>query len=76
LADGKAKGKDETLIRIDQRIVNQKDPLQMIIEVISPEMIEVNKGISDTAKRDISKETVWQKTSICTMRKRIMKMLT
>ena len=50
-------------------MVNQKDSSQMVIEVMPSEMIEVNKDASDVARRDISKETVWQKTSICTKRK-------
>ena len=47
----------------------------MVIEVMSPEMIEVNKDALDVAKRDTSKETAWQKISICTKRKKQKKML-
>ena len=59
MADGEVKERDETLIGINQRMANQKDPLQMVTEVMLPEMIEVNKDASDMAKRDTSKETVW-----------------
>jgi len=76
LADREAKEKDEILTGTGQRMVNQKDLLQIVIEVISPEMIKVNKGALDVAKRIISKETVWQKMSIYTMRRRTMKMST
>ncbi len=76
MADGEAKGKNKILIEIDQKMVNQKDPSQMVIEVIPPEMIEVNKGALDAAKRGTSKETAWQKTSTCTKRKKQMKTLT
>ncbi len=76
MADGEAKGKDKTLIGIDQRMVNQKDPSQMIIEVMQAEMIEENRDVSDMTKRSISKGIAWQKTSIYIMRKRAMKMLT
>ena len=48
----------------------------MEIEVMQAEMIEENRDISDVVKRDILKGTAWQKTFICTMRKRMMKMLT
>ena len=58
MADGGVKRKDETLIGIDQRMVNQKDPSQMEIEVMPPEIIKENKGILDVAKRDTSKETI------------------
>ena len=70
MKDGRAKGEDETLIEIDQRMANQKDPLQMIIEVMLSEMIEGNKDASDTDKRGTSKGTAWQKTSICIKRKK------
>jgi len=73
LADGEDKGKDETLTG---RMVNQKDLLQMEIEVMQAETIEGNRDVSDAAKRAISKETAWQKTFICTMRRKMMKMLT
>jgi len=75
LTDSGDKEKNKTLIGIDQRMVNQKDLSQIEIEVIPPEMIEANKGVSDAAKRSISKEIVWQKISICTMRKKMTKML-
>jgi len=57
LADGEAKGEDEILIGIDQKMANQKDPLQMVTEVIPPEMTERNKDVSDAGKRGISKGT-------------------
>ncbi len=57
LANGKDKGKDETLTGIDQKVINQRGLSQMVIEVMLPEMIEVNKGVSDVVKRDISKGT-------------------
>ncbi len=57
MADGEAKGEDETLIGIDQRIANQKDPSQMVTEVMPPGMIEGNKDVSDADKRDILKGT-------------------
>ncbi len=55
-------------------MINQKDPSQKVTEVISPEMIERNKDISDVDKRGISKGTAWQRTSICTKRKKQKKM--
>jgi len=70
LADRKAKGKVETLIEIDQKMVNQKDLSQMEIEVTSSEMIKENRGVLDVTKRVTSKETVWQKMSTCTIRKK------
>ena len=70
MADGEAKGEGEILIEIDQRMANQKDLLQMVIEVMPPETIERNKDVSDADKRGTSKETAWQKTSICTERKK------
>ena len=70
MADEEAKGKDEILTGIDQRMVNQKDFLQMATEVMSLETIGKNKDISDAAKRGILKESAWQKTSICTKRKK------
>ena len=48
----------------------------MEIEVTLPEMIKESRDVSDAAKRAISKETAWQKTFICTMRRKMMKMLT
>ncbi len=74
MADGGAKGEDETLIRIDQRIANQKDPSQMVTEVMPPEMIEGNKDALDADKRDTLKGTAWQKIFICTKRKKQKKM--
>jgi len=70
LADRETKGKDKTLTKIDQRMINQRGFSQMKIEVMSPEMIEENKGILDVAKSDTSKETAWQKMSIYTKRKK------
>ncbi len=46
----------------------------MVTEVMLPEMIEGNKGVSNADKRGISKETAWQKMSICTKRKKQKKM--
>ena len=57
-------------------MANQKDPSQMVAEVMPPETIEVNKDVSDADKRGTSKGTAWQKTSICTKRKQQKKMLT
>ncbi len=74
MTNRRAKGKDEILIEIDQRIANQKDPTQMATEVMPPEMIEGNKDVSDVDKRGTLKETAWQKTSICTKRKKQKKM--
>jgi len=76
LEDGGVKGKDEILTRIDQRMVNQKDSSQMIIEVMQSEMIERNRDVSDVAKRAISKGIVWQKIFTYIMRKKMMKMST
>jgi len=70
LADGRAKGKGEILIRTDQRIANQKDPSQMVTEVIQLKTIEGSKDVSDADKRSTSKGTAWQKMSICTKRKK------
>ncbi len=70
MADGGVKGKDEILIRIDQRMANQKDPSQMVAEVMSPEMTEGNKDVSDVDKRGTSKGTAWQKIFTCTERKK------
>jgi len=57
LTDGEAKGEDETLIGIDQRMVNQKDSLQMETEVMPLGTTEVNKDVSDADKRGTSKGT-------------------
>ena len=70
MADGGVKGEGETPTGIDQRMANQKDPSQMVIEIMSPETIEENKDVSDADKRDISKGIAWQKTSICIKRKK------
>ncbi len=69
MADGGAKGEDEIPIGIDQKMANQKDPSQMVAEVMLSKMIERNKDTSDVNKRSISKRTVWQKTFICIKRK-------
>ena len=76
MADGGVKGEDEILIRIDQKMVNQKDPLQMVAEVMPPGTTEVNKDVLDADKRGTSKGTAWQKMSIYTKRKKQKKMLT
>jgi len=73
LADEEVRKRTETLIGIGQRIVNQKDPSLKIKEAISLEMIKENKDASDVTKRAISREIVWQKISICTMRRKQMK---
>ncbi len=70
MTGGEVKEEDETLIRIDQRMVNQKDPLQMVTGAMLSEIIEGNKDVSDADKRGISKETAWQKMSTCTKRKK------
>jgi len=70
LADRGAKVEDEIPIGIDQRMANQKDPSQMVIEVMLSETIEGNKDVSDVDKKGTSKGTAWQKTSICTKRKK------
>ncbi len=75
MANREAKGKDKILIRIDQRMVNQKGLSQMKIEVMQAEMIEENRDVLDVTKRAISKGIAWQKISICTMRRRTMKIL-
>ncbi len=64
------KGEDKILIGIDQRMVSQKDPSQMVAEVMPSETIEVNKDVSDVNKRGTSKGTVWQKTSTYIKRKK------
>ncbi len=74
MADREAKGEDEILIRINQRMANQKDPSQMVTEVIPPGTIEVNKDVLDVDKKGTSKGTAWQKMSICTKRKKQKKM--
>ena len=74
MADGGVKGEGEILIGIDQRMASQKDPLQMVTEVMLPETIEGNKDVSDVDKRGILKGTAWQKMSICTRKKQQKKM--
>ena len=59
MVDGEAKGEDEILIGIDQRIANQKDLLQKETKVILLEMIEGNKDVSDVDKRGTLKGTAW-----------------
>ncbi len=51
MADGEAKGEDETLIGIDQKIVNQKDPSQKVTEVMLSEMTEGNRDALDADKK-------------------------
>ena len=70
MADRRAKGKDAILIGIDQRMANQKDPSQIVTEVMPSETIERNKDVSDADKRGTLKGTVWRKMSICTKRKK------
>ncbi len=48
----------------------------MEIGAMSSEMIEESRGVLDVAKRDTSKETAWQKMSICTERRKQKKTLT
>ena len=55
MADGGAKGEDEILIEIDQRMASQKDPSQMVTKIMSSEMIEENKDVSDAVKRALQK---------------------
>ena len=40
-------------------MANQKDSSQMVAEVMSPEITEENKDVSDVNKRGISKGTAW-----------------
>src|SRR6266540_31908 len=75
LADGEVKGEDETLIEIGRRMVNRKDPLQIVTEVTLLGMTEVNKDVLDADKRGTLKGTAWQKMSIYTRRKHQKKML-
>ncbi len=56
LADEKVRERGETQIETDQRMVNQKDPLQIVIEVMQSEMTKENKGASDVIKRVTLKE--------------------
>ncbi len=51
-------------------MVNQKDPSQMVTEVMPPEITEGSKDTSNADKRGTSKGTAWQRTSICTKRKK------
>ncbi len=48
----------------------------MVIEVMSLEMIEESRDVSDAAKKATLKETAWQKIFTCTMKRKLMKMLT
>ena len=75
MANREAKRKDKTLIGIDQRMVNQRGFSRMEIGAMSSEMIEENRDVLDVTKRAISKGIAWQKISICTMRRRTMKIL-
>ncbi len=70
MAGGRAKEEDEIPIGIDQRMANQKDPSQMVIEVMPSETIEGNKDVLDADKRGTSKGIVWQKISICIKKKK------
>ncbi len=74
MTDRGAKEENEILIKIDQKMINQKDSSQMVTEVMPPEMTERNKDVSDVGKRDTSKGTAWQKMSTCTKRKKQKKM--
>ena len=58
MADGEDKEKGKILIRIDQRMINQKDLSQIVIEVMSSEMIKENKGALDVVKKNTLKEIV------------------
>ena len=55
MTNRRAKGKDEILIEIDQRIANQKDPTQMATEVMPPEMIEGTKMFQMRTKGTLQK---------------------
>ncbi len=57
MEDEEVKGENKIQTGTDQRMVNQKDPLLKIKEVMLQEMIEENKGTSDAAKKATSKET-------------------
>ena len=57
MTDEEVREKAETLIEIDQKMVNQKDPLRKIKKVILLEMTEESKGASDVVKRITLKET-------------------
>ena len=48
----------------------------MVIEVMSLEMIEESRDVSDAAKKATLKETAWQKISTCIIRRKAIKMLT
>jgi len=58
LADSKGRKKNKILTGIDQRMVNQKDLSQIVIEVMSSEMIKENKGALDVVKKNTLKEIV------------------
>ena len=70
MEDEEVKGENKIQTGTDQRMVNQKDLSRMKIEAILLEIIEENKGASDATKRATLKEIVWQKISICTIRKK------
>ena len=76
MADREVKKVAETLIEIDQKTVNQKDPLQIKKEAMPPEMTEESRSILDMAKRATLREIAWQKMFIYTMKRKLMKMLT
>ncbi len=42
----------------------------MVIEVMSSEMTEENRSVSDVNKRVTLKRTAWQKMSTCTRRRK------
>ncbi len=58
MVDKKIKGKDEILIEIDQRIVNQKDLSLRIKEAMLLEIIKESKDASDIDKKATLRETV------------------
>ncbi len=75
MVDGEVKGEGEILIGIGRRMVNRKDPLQMVTEATPLGTTEVNKDVLDADKRGTLKGTAWQKMSTCTRRKHQKKML-
>ena len=75
MADGEVKEKAKTLIRIGQKMDNQKDPSLKIKEAMLPRTIEGNRNVSDMVKMAILKETTWQKIFTCTMKRKLMKIL-
>jgi len=66
------KKRDKILTEINQRIANQEDCIQKTKGVISLGMIKKSKGISDITKRITLKETIWQKTSTYTKKKKLI----